>query len=302
MKKEPALLTKTKNLCADLGIRPDTSHRGQHFLINSKIRDLLLEEIPILPVIEIGAGLGTLTEPLAKRGLPLRAIETDQRFIPFLGFLEGKYPQLISWFTSALKIDFAQLAKGMGAYHQGVWLAGSPPYQLMEPLLMKFVSRPAESQVILGVTFLISQRSAREIIRQQPPRTKLGLLANSLFSGQIVMDNIGPENFWPRPRTQSAIVKLIRHLQPAQPRSSFIWRYLFRHPRAKVKNALREALIALSTLRQKETLTKNQARQIIQQLSLPEKISESAIGQLSNKELGQLDQKLAGLIFKNYHY
>ncbi len=323
-----SLISSTRNICEDLGIRPNTEHWGQHFLVDKEIRDQLVERVPSMPVVEIGPGLGVLTEPLVQRGLPITAVEIDRRFEPVLQALQEKYPHLQVVFANVLKMDFSRLAKVMG--EKRIWLMGALPYQLLEPLMLKLVRRRGESEVVAGATFLISQRSARAITKNQPPRVKLGLLAASLFDSYLVREKIGRESFWPQPQTQSAIVHLTQRSdrELAGRPVDFVWRFLFAHPRAKVENALREAFIALHRVRtsitvdkrmshrrdrrrakaelrkfnglverredieSKTFLTKNRSRALVDQLKLPERIRQLSVEQLDSMALEDLDRAL----------
>ena len=288
MKENGQLLAKTKRLCAQWGITPDTNNKGQHFLVSTKIRNLFLRYVPNRPIIEIGPGCGVFTEPLAKRNKGLATIEIDPRFAPLLTPLAKKY-RFQLFFTNTLKVNFGQIIRQISFAPLSVWLVGSPPYQLMEPLLLKLSRQPREYQFLAGATFLLSQRTAQAMSRSQPPRTKLSILAISLLTSRIIKQEIGPENFWPAPRTKSAIIQLKRRQRLAS--FHFLWLYLLQHPRAKTENALREALIALAS-QKKQTLTKNQARQIIQKLALPENIGKTTVGLLDNAQLSQLDEIL----------
>ena len=322
------LISSTRNVCENLGIRPNTEHWGQHFLVDKEVRDRLVERVPPMPVVEIGPGLGVLTEPLAQRDLPITAVEIDRRFEPVLQTLQKKYPHLQIVFANVLKIDFSRFAKAMG--EKQIWLTGALPYQLLEPLMLKLIRRRGESEVVAGATFLISQRSAWAITKSQPPRAKLSLLAASLFNSYLVREKIGRENFWPQPRTQSAIIHLTRCSDRelvARP-VDFIWRFLFAHPRARVENALREAFIVLHQVQTSITvdkrmfhrrdrrrakarlrkfngpvgqwednkggafLTKNRSRALVDQLGISERIRQLSVEQLDNMALEDLDQVL----------
>ncbi len=304
------LLAWTKEKWHRLDGKLETKHWGQHFLVDEKVRNQLVEQVPLMPVVEIGPGLGALTEPLARRALPMAAIEIDRRFEPVLQPLQAKYPHLKVIFANALRVDFFQLAKEMGK--EQIWLAGNLPYQLLEPLLLKLIRQRRGKEIVAGATFLISQRSAWEMVKDRPPRTKLGLLAASLFDGYLAKEKIGRESFWPQPRTQSAIIHLERRDKralAAQP-VDFIWRYLFGHPRARVENALREAFIALDYARSQmegdkkiahrrepeKFLTKNRSRELVRQLKLPARLGELPVEQLGNMELEDLDRALFELV------
>jgi 16S rRNA (adenine1518-N6/adenine1519-N6)-dimethyltransferase len=299
----------TKARCEELGILPDTEHRGQHFLVDEEVRDKLAQQIPSLPVIEIGAGLGILTEPLAQKGFPVTAIEIDSRFVRVLEPLAEKYSNLRVVFANVLTVDFSQQAKTMRAGEEGIWLTGSLPYQILEPLMLRLARRKLEREVVAGATFLISQRSARELVKQKPPRGKLGLLATALFDPEISQSEISREAFWPQPRTTSAIVNLrsSRSNELLASPHCFLIKELFFHPGGKIKSVLGKGLIAFSSAIQdwqpegehliggRIVLTKNQAQAFIEQLELPPDLLKKSIEQLNTHELILLDKALLKL-------
>jgi len=282
-----SLLSWTKATLQKLSLKPDLKHKGQHFLVDKNLGKFLISQLPELPIIEIGSGLGAITGFLVQRNLPVVAVEIDRRFEPILAPLQEKYSNLKVIFANVLKVDFSQIEKEF-KFKNKVWLTGNLPYQLVEPLLLKLVRNPKEREVIAGATFLISERSAREMGKLKPPRGKLGILATSLFNFQLIKVGIGKENFWPPSRTSSAIVKLTK-LKPKELYSSpsrFLWYRLFTHPRSKVKNSLREGLVILFQT------TKNQARAIIKKLGLSENLLEKTVEQLNGNQLEELDKAI----------
>ncbi len=322
------------------GLASETKTLSQYFLVNKKIKDQLLVSIPYVPLIEIGPGPGILTKPLAKRGLPIAAIEIDHRFQLPLQKLEERYPNLRVVFANALKVDFSDLAREIGTDEEGVWLVGNLPYQLTEPLMLKLARFPQERKDIAGATFLISERTANEMVKNSFPRGKIGIVTKAIFDVEEVASGIEKDSFYPKPRTKSALV-VLRKLNEEEAVASvnrFVWQSLFAKPGAKVKNALREAIINLwrererSVLdkrlanrrerrRARETLgrlkgsvssviekwksqqgeekggvmTKNKARQLIEELALPDRLLEQSVEQLNTTELEKLDRALTSL-------
>ena len=292
-----SLLNQIIKTCQKLDLKPDVIFAGQYFIIDLDLRNKLVNATPHLPLIEIGPGLGTLTEPLAKRSQPIIAIEIDSRLKPILLPLQEKYPNLLLIFANVLKISFHQLKKNLRATKMSFWLVGNLPYQLVEPLILKLAQNPKEREVIAGAVFLVSERSGQEMVKKKPPRTKLGILSNSFFQPQLVETGIEKTSFWPPPRTRPAIIKLtkkgLKELMSLPP--DFIWHYLFEHTRAKIKNALREAIIAFFRQQpgsRNKPFTKNQARKIINDFNLPTQMLEKSVEQLNQEELNLVDKVL----------
>lgn len=166
-----------------LGIRPN-ENLGQHFLIDKTAIDLLAQSVsPGNIVIEVGAGVGQLTEALAEKVTKVISIEIDRRYEPILADITKRFPcvQIIFGDAIALKLQDLIPKQKDG---EGVQIVASLPFHITEPFLHKIAGLPIES-----ATLAVGQRLAYAI---QAPNEKsaafgqLSLLAQTFFDIDVL--------------------------------------------------------------------------------------------------------------------
>jgi len=228
--------------CQEYGIRLDTNI-GQHLLVDPGVIKEMVKFIPPgVEVIEIGAGPGQITEALLEKTSRVVAIEIDSQFAPLLDSLKQKSGgRLEVIYGSALEQNWQRLT---GTKEEKVWLIGSLPYHITEPLMATIANLP-----IKGAVFLVGARFASEIEAFQGNSSsfgKLTLLVNTFFYVKVISE-VDKNCFYPKPRTKSKIIVLIPRDKSDYLENEvlFIFRYLFlgSSRSALVKNALKEALI-----------------------------------------------------------
>lgn len=314
-----------------IGINPNEA-LGQHFLTDRGTIDLLARQVsPGNTVIEIGAGVGQLTEALADRAAKVVTVEIDRRYEPVLQDIERKKPNVKVVFGDAIALgkDLYKDAK------DDTQIVASLPYHITEPFLHMIAPLPIES-----TTLVVGQRLVNEIQAQNPESVdfgKLTLLAQTFFDIEVLAE-ISKQSFYPAPRTESAIIKLTPKdiAEARNDKKGFILRRLFTTARRNplVKNCIKEALIEYAEVSQMRTLSKkehhtrirtqvrtnlremasdynqygslsggeentnigimtqNQARAIIERAMIPDGILGKPFEQLSNGELRVLSKGL----------
>jgi len=264
------------------------SKLSQNFLVDERaINEIINLLPPSSAVIEIGAGSGQITKKLLKNHHQVIAIEIDKKFKPFLEKLRQKYPKKLKIiYADALKIDWKKLTN-----KQKFWLTGNLPYHTIEPLIGKFIFIQFG-----GAVFLVGAKFAFETQLNEKSLNHFGkqiLLVQSFFNPQIIT-KIPKTAFWPQPKTNSAILKLLPKTKNDYLKNPTlkILKDLFlttsRNP--LLKNSLREALI-----RQNFAKTKNEARKIIEDLKLSPDLLEKPFEQLNNSQLKSLYFSLSSL-------
>ncbi len=247
---------------------------GQHFIINNHTLQLITNQIPPdNTVIEIGAGLGQLTEKLAPLTQKVVAIEIDERFKDRLGSIQKRHSNVEVVIGNALKVNFNLYPKS--------WVVGNIPYHITEPLFNKMIKTDLK-----GIVFLVGNSFAQEamaIDKDMSRFGKLSMLVITFFKPTLIA-TVGKENFEPKPRTESAILKLIplQFKDYQQNKNLFLMRQFFLTASKSplVKNVLRESLIRFESL----SMTKNEARNLVAAYGLPEAILSKPFEQLNNKE------------------
>jgi len=280
-----SLKGKIPKLAANLNLDPNL---GQHLLVDEGVINEIVNLLPPSQlIIEIGAGCGQLTKELLKNRHRIIAIEIDKKFQPFLEKIRRKHPKKLKiiW-EDALKIDWKKLTST-----QNFWLTGSLPYHIIEPLIGKLIFVQFK-----GAIFLVGLKFALEtqLNEENPFFGKQTLLVQSFFNPEIIK-KIPKTSFWPQPKTNSAILKLLPKTKADYSKNPVfkILKELFssapRNP--LIKNSLREVLI-----RQNFAKTKNEARKIIEDLNLSPDLLEKTFKQLNNSQLKSLYFSLSSLL------
>lgn len=187
---------------------------GQNFLNNDAIISRIADAIDPEPddnLVEIGPGLGALTEPVVERAGKLSVVELDRdlaerlRHHPFLA------PKLTIYEIDALKFDFAQLATA----EKPLRIFGNLPYNISTPLIFHLLSF---KQHVKDMHFML-QKEVVERMAAAPNTKAYGRLSiMTQYQCQVIpVMEIGPEAFTPPPKVDSAIVRLIPHANIVKP-------------------------------------------------------------------------------------
>lgn len=253
---------------------------GQHFMINGSILTVMAQQIPVgqKVVLEIGAGPGQLTERLATRAEKVVAIEIDERFREQLDEVERCHRNVEVIIDNVLKVDFNS--------YPDLWIVGNIPYHIIEPLMSKLIRSGLK-----GAVLLVGDSFAREVFATEGHEFgKLSMMTAAFFKPELILA-VKKENFDPKPRTESAILKLV----PLEPndfqknQKLFLVRQLFltANKSPLVKSVLRESLIRFGV-----STTKNEARKMVENYGIPETILTKPFEQLNNKEYLSLFKSL----------
>jgi len=217
---------------------------GQHFLKNQTAVKKIIRCISPQPddlIIEIGAGRGALTFPLAQKAGKIIAIEKDRSFIPFLD--SRCLPNLIILEKDILKVDFKELIEKEKNSKTNIKIVGNLPYSISSPLLFKVLEAKESWQECI---FLL-QREVAERIKAQPGSKKyapLSIIFQIYFKVKIHFI-LPPKAFSPPPQVESALISLKRRDPPLfrlEDRSAFskFLKTAFRHRRKLLFNNLKD--------------------------------------------------------------
>ena len=179
---------------------------GQNFLIDQQvIADIVNAVAPQRGdcVVEIGPGLGALTDPLIRRLDHLQVVEIDRDII---ARLRKRYPpeKLTIHEGDALAFDFATLARDGGS---GMHIVGNLPYNISTPLLFHLAGF---AEIVRDMHFML-QKEVVERMVAEPGTNDFGRLS-VMLQYRFVMDwliDVPPESFEPAPKVDSAVVRLI---------------------------------------------------------------------------------------------
>ncbi len=181
---------------------------GQNFLIDSHVLDRIVEASGVTEndcVVEIGPGIGTLTQYLAEKAGRVVAVEIDDALIPILKETLAPYPNVTVLHADILKTDLQKIAE---EYNGGrkLKIAANLPYYITTPIIMGIFEKhvPIES-----MTVMVQKEVALRM--QAGPGTKdYGALSLAVqyYSDARIAANVPPNCFIPRPNVGSAVIHL----------------------------------------------------------------------------------------------
>lgn len=184
---------------------------GQNFLENQAIIDRILTSLRLKSddkVVEIGPGLGALTQPLLRRLDKMIAIEIDRDLQSFLSALPVAQNKLSLIDADALTVDFSQ-------WGEGIRVIGNLPYNISTPLLLHLLQYAA---CIDDMHFML-QKEVVLRLAANPGSKAYGRLSVMIqyFCEVECLFEVPPEAFNPKPKVDSAIVRLIPHVESPYP-------------------------------------------------------------------------------------
>lgn len=187
---------------------------GQNFLHNDAVISDIIDAINPEPgenLVEIGPGLGALTEPVIERAGKLSVVELDRdlakrlRHHPFLA------PHLTIYETDALSFDFAQLATD----EKPLRIFGNLPYNISTPLIFHLLTFKDKVQ---DMHFMLQKEVVQRMAAEPHCKAYGRLSIMTQYQCQVIpVMEIGPEAFKPAPKVDSAIVRLIPHTDIKNP-------------------------------------------------------------------------------------
>ncbi len=205
------LLNKTLELSRIYGVRPERS-KGQNFLVEEEYYDQAILAAQVTKadtVLEVGPGLGFLTEKLAKTAKKVIAVELDKKLAGILtaGFLSKSIRNV-----SIINEDILNFRDDFFA-GQNYKIVANLPYNISSIFLRKFLSsaQPPETMV------LMLQKEVAERIVAQPPQMSLLALSVQFYAEAEIISLVPPTAFWPQPEVDSALIKIVRKASANQP-------------------------------------------------------------------------------------
>ena len=187
---------------------------GQNFLIDTHVLDKIIRSAEITKedmVVEIGPGIGTMTQYLACAAGKVAAIEIDKALIPILeDTLEGyENVQVIN--GDVLKVDIAKLAKEENG-GRPIKVVANLPYYITTPIIMGLF----ENHVPLKSITVMVQKEVADRMQVGPGTKDYGALSLAVqyYAKPYIVANVPPNCFMPRPKVGSAVIRLERYDEP----------------------------------------------------------------------------------------
>lgn len=207
-------MTGARDLLARHGLRAKKSW-GQNFLVDTSVQDRIVGAAGPGPedvVVEIGAGLGALTAPLATRAGRVIAVERDPDIVAVLERELGSSARVTIVAADALTFDFAATARQEG---RPLVVLGNLPYQITSPLLFAIVDAAAGGQVITRAVLMVQREFAERVVAPPGSKTygRLSVMVQQLAAVDILF-HVGAHAFHPRPAVTSTVMRLVPRAAP----------------------------------------------------------------------------------------
>lgn len=181
---------------------------GQNFLHDPGVIERIVRAINPKPddaIVEIGPGLGAITEEILALNPRLQVVELDRDLIPVLRTKFFNYPEFHIHEADALKFDFSQLVKGGNRLR----IVGNLPYNISTPLIFHLL---AQAGVVKDMHFMLQKEVVQRLAAVPGDNNygRLGIMAQYFCKVQPLFE-VGPGAFRPAPKVDSAIVRLVPH-------------------------------------------------------------------------------------------
>ena len=242
---------------------------GQNFLIDTSVLERIIKAAQISTedcVLEIGPGIGTMTQYLAETAGKVVAVEIDKALIPILEETLGPYENVTVLQGDILKVNIGELAE---KYHKGkpLKVVANLPYYITTPIIMGLF----EKKVPLDSITVMVQKEVAERMRAKPVTKDYGALSLAVqyYAVPQIVANVPPNCFMPRPAVGSAVVKLTCFEKPPVEVKSE--RFLFALIRAAF-NQRRKMLINALTGAGGIDVTKDRITEALEKLGIQETI------------------------------
>ena len=186
---------------------------GQNFLIDTRILEEIIEAAQITKddfVLEIGPGIGTMTQYLCEAAREVAAVEIDSNLIPILKDTLSEYDNVEVIHQDILKVDINALAESK---NQGrpIKVVANLPYYITTPIIMGLF----ESHVPIDSITIMVQKEVADRMQEGPGSKEYGALSLAVqyYAKPEIVVNVPPSCFMPQPKVGSAVIRLTRHAE-----------------------------------------------------------------------------------------
>lgn len=184
---------------------------GQNFLIDTHVLDKIIAAADITEedfVLEIGPGIGTMTQYLCENAREVTAVEIDKKLISILEDTLGSYDNVTVINEDILKVDIGKLAEEKNG-GKPIKVVANLPYYITTPIIMGLF----ESHVPIDSITVMVQKEVADRMQVGPGTKDYGALSLAVqyYAKPEIVANVPPNCFMPRPKVGSAVIRLTRH-------------------------------------------------------------------------------------------
>ena len=247
---------------------------GQNFLINTGVLEDIIDAAEVTDedmVLEIGPGIGTMTQYLCENARQVIAVEIDTNLIPILKDTVSAYDNVRIINDDILKVDINELAR---EYNNGrpIKVVANLPYYITTPIIMGLF----ESHVPIESITVMVQKEVADRMQAGPGTKDYGALSLAVqyYSKPQIVVNVPPSCFMPQPKVGSTVISLRRHQQPVvQVEDEKLMFKVIRASFNQRRKTLANGLNNYGGI----NLTKEQIQQSIEELGVPVNIRGEAL-------------------------
>jgi len=235
------LLAETKRLLRQSDLRARKG-LGQHFLIDQGVLETIISAAELSPddiVVEVGPGLGILTQELAAKAGGVVAIELDDKLAALLKKTLASFNNVTIVNDNVLNIEPEDLIKEQGA---GYKVVANLPYYITSPVLRHFLEAAAKPKTMV----IMVQKEVAEAIAAKPGDMSLLSVSVQFYGKPEIISNVPAPSFYPAPEVDSAILRIVLYPKPKvdvdEAGFFYIVRAGFAAPRKQIANSLAKGL------------------------------------------------------------
>ncbi len=259
---------------------------GQNFLIDTHVLEKIIRSANVTKedmVLEIGPGIGTMTQYLCENARKVIAVEIDKNLIPILQDTLSEYDNVTIINEDILKVDIKALAE---EHNQGrpIKVVANLPYYITTPIIMGLL----ENEVPIENITVMVQKEVADRMQTGPGSKDYGALSLAVqyYADPYIVANVPPNCFMPRPNVGSAVIRLTLHeekpVQVVDKKTMFsIIRASFNQRRKTLQNGLNNS--------PELSFTKEQVVEALEKMGKPATVRGEA---LSLEEFAQLTNYL----------
>ena len=187
---------------------------GQNFLIDTHVLEKIIDSSGITKddfILEIGPGIGTMTQYLAEHAREVVAVEIDKNLIPILADTLSAYDNVEVINDDILKVDINKLAEEKNG-GKPIKVVANLPYYITTPIIMGLF----ENHVPIKSITVMVQKEVADRMQVGPGTKDYGALSLAVqyYAKPYIVANVPPNCFMPRPKVGSAVIRLERYEEP----------------------------------------------------------------------------------------
>jgi 16S rRNA (adenine1518-N6/adenine1519-N6)-dimethyltransferase len=206
-----SLLVQTRRRLRQSGLKPRKG-LGQHFLVDGEVLEVILDAAEVTPgdlVVEVGPGLGILTEALAKKAGEVIAVELDDRLAALLKKALASFKNVSVINDNVLNIQPEELLKRQESPDYKV--VANLPYYITSPVLRHFLTASAKPKMMI----VMVQAEVAEAIAAKPGDMSLLSVSVQFYGKPEIISRVPAQSFYPAPEVDSALLRIGLYPQPA---------------------------------------------------------------------------------------